>query len=154
MLKTRSLLGRSVLAVALTLGAAGCSVFAPHFERPELSVIGVELKDARLTQQHFRVRLRVVNPNDRELPVTEIRCTLELGGEPFGEGQSSGFTVPARGSAEFELLLTTDLASTLGKLLPRLKDSARPLDYRLTGRVETGLAFAHSIPFDQRGTLK
>jgi LEA14-like dessication related protein len=146
-------LRRALLALALI--AAGCALIAPHFERPELAVVSVELQDARLTQQHFRVRLRVANPNAQVLPVREIHCTVELGGEHFGEGQTTQpFTVPARGAAEFELRLTTDLASTLAKLLPRLNDSAHPLDYRLVGRVDTELAFMRSIPFDQRGTLK
>lgn len=147
----RVTLARLLPALAL----AGCSLFAPRFERPELAVTQVELQDARLTQQHFRVRLRVTNPNDRGLPVRAVHCRLELGGEYFGEGESSSaFTVAARGTTEFELLLTTDLASTLAKLLPRLKSTAQPLDYRLVGRVDTELAFARMIPFDQRGVLR
>ena len=139
--------------LALLVVAGGCGL--PHFERPELAVVAVELKDARLTEQHFRVRISVTNPNDRELPVREIYCTLELGGEPFGTGHSgAAFTVPARGSAEFEMLLTTDLAAAFLKLLPRLADKSRPLGYRLAGRVETDLAFLRSIPFDQNGVLK
>jgi hypothetical protein len=61
--------------------------------------------------------------------------------------------VPARGEAEFEMLMTTNLASTLWKVLPRLRDSSQPLEYQLVGKVSTDLAFLHSIPFDERGSL-
>ena len=98
--------------------------------------------------------MRVENPNDRELPVRGIDFTAQLGGEDFGAGSSaSAFAVPPHGEAEFEMLMTTNLATTLWKVLPRLKDAAHPLDYRLVGKVSSDLAFLHTIPFDERGTF-
>ncbi len=139
---------------ALTLGASGCALFAPSFERPTLSVVGVEVEQAQLLEQRFRVRIRVHNPNDRALPVRGLSFTIELGGENFGSGTSAeAFSVPPLGEAEFDTLVTTNLATTLFKILPRLKDSAHPLDYRLVGKVTTDLTFLRSIPFDQRGSL-
>ena len=143
-------------AATLLLGAllGACATLAPHFEHPELSVVGIELRDASLGEQHFRLRLRVQNPNDRALPVRGIDYALRLAGEEFGSGSSvSAFTVPARGEAEFELLLTTNLAATLWKVLPRLKDSSQPIEYRLVGTDSTDLAFLHTIPFDERGSF-
>jgi LEA14-like dessication related protein len=142
----------AALLAALVLG--GCAALAPHFEPPRLFLVHVEVKDATLGEQHFRVRMRVENPNDRELPVRGIDYTIRLGGEDFGAGSSvSAFTVPAHGEAEFELLMTTNLATTLWKVLPRLRDSSQPLEYRLVGKVSTGLAFLHTIPFDERGSF-
>jgi LEA14-like dessication related protein len=148
---TAPLRAAAVLAAA---GLGGCAALAPHFEHPRLYLVGVEIKDATLGEQHFRVRMRVQNPNDRELPVRGIDYTLSVGGEDFGAGTSvSAFTVPPHGEAEFEILMTTNLATTLWKVLPRLKDSSQPLDYRLVGKVSTDLAFLHSIPFDERGSF-
>jgi LEA14-like dessication related protein len=145
----------ALVAVLCALAVvAGCATLAPHFEHPRLYLVGVEVKDATLAEQHFRVRMRVQNPNDRALPVRGIDFTLRLGGEDFGTGSSaSAFTVPAQGEAEFEMMMTTNLATTLWKVLPRLKDSTQPLDYRLVGKVSTDLAFLHTIPFDERGTF-
>ena len=141
-------------ASAALLALCGCAALAPHFEHPRLFLLGVELKDASLGEQHFRLRIRVQNPNDRALPVRAIDYTLRLGGEDFGAGGSVGaFTVPPHGEAEFEMLMTTNLAATLWKVLPRLKDSSQPLDYELVGKVSTELAFLHSIPFDEHGTF-
>ncbi len=133
---------------------AGCAALAPHFEHPRLFLIGVEVKDATLGEQHFRVRMRVQNPNDRALPVRGIDYTIRLGDEDFGAGSTvSEFVVPARGEADFEMLVTTNLAATLWKVLPRLKDSSQRLEYRLLGKVRTDLAFLHTIPFDERGSF-
>ena len=144
--------------VAVLAGAsllAACSLVAPHFDRPQLSLVGVELRDAQLVEQRFIVRLRVQNPNDRALPVRAIDCTMELAGEHFGTGTSAAaFTVPARGEALFDMIVTTNLAASLPRLLPRLKDASEPLAYRLVGTVSTDMAFLRSIPFDQGGQLR
>ena len=141
------------LAGAALLGA--CGLGGPRLERPQLSLVGVELKDAQLMEQRFVVRLRVQNPNGRALPIRGIDCTMELAGERFGQGTSAAaFTVPGHGEAVFDLLVTTNLAASLPRLLPRLKDGREPLDYRLAGTVSTDFALLRSMPFDQRGQLR
>jgi len=147
-------------AVALAAGLValgllgGCAALAPHFEHPRLFLLAIEVRDATLAEQHLRVRMRVENPNDQALPVRGIDYTLQVGGEDFGAGSSvSAFTVPPHGEAEFEMMMTTNLAATLWKVLPRLKDSSQPIDYRLVGKVSTDLAFLRTVPFDQRGVF-
>jgi LEA14-like dessication related protein len=152
---------RRVRRVAAWLAALGalallgaCAALAPHLEHPRLYLVSVEIRDATLAEQHFRVRMRVENPNDFALPIRGVDYTLRLGDEDFGSGESvSAFTVPPHGEAEFEMLMTTNLAATLWKVLPRLKDSSQPIEYRLVGKVRSDLAFLRSIPFDERGSF-
>ena len=142
------------LAVPALLALAACAGLAPHYERPELSVVKVELESAQLLTQRFRVRVRVVNPNDRALPVEAIHFTIELDGERLGVGQTAQpFTIPPRGEGDFDALVDTDLATALVKVLPKLRDGAPPVAYRLAGEVTTGLAFLRTLPFDQRGSF-
>jgi LEA14-like dessication related protein len=132
--------------------ASGCAALAPKLEKPTLEVIGVEVVDAQFSQQRFNVKMRVKNPNDRALPIRGLHYTMQLAGEDFGEGQSAkAFTVPALGEAEFDVGVTTNLAASLLKILPKLDRNAGNLDYRLRGTVETDLMFLRSIPFDQKG---
>jgi LEA14-like dessication related protein len=145
--------GGGALLGALLLG--GCAALAPHFEHPHLTVASIEVKEASLTEQHLRVRMRVLNPNAAALPIEGISYTIEVGGEELGRGVTAdAFTVPAHGEAEFEMLMTTNLAVAFFRLLPRLKDSSQPLDYHLVGKVNTSMTFLRSIPFDERGTLR
>jgi LEA14-like dessication related protein len=145
-------------AAAALLGLVllgGCAGLAPKFERPRLSVGGVEMKDASLTEQHVRVKLRVYNPNTVSLPIEGITYTVEVAGEELGRGVTAdAFTVPAHGEAEFEVLMTTNLAPILFRVMPQLKESGRPIEYHLVGRVNTSLMFLRSIPFDERGTFQ
>jgi LEA14-like dessication related protein len=139
-------------AGTVLLGA--CALVAPPLQKPQLSLVSVELEEAQLVEQRFVVRLRVQNPNDRALPVRGIECAMELAGERFGNGTSAApFTVPARGAAVFDMIVATRLAG-LYRLLPQLVEPREPLAYRLVGTVSTDLAFLRSIPFDEAGQLR
>ncbi len=145
-------------AAAALLGTAlicGCAGLAPKFEHPRLSVAGIEMKDASLSEQHLRVRLRVYNPNTVALPIEGISYTVDVAGEELGRGVTAdSFTVPAHGEAEFEVLMTTNLAPVLFKVMPHLKETGYPIEYHLVGKVSTSLMFLRSIPFDERGTFQ
>jgi LEA14-like dessication related protein len=135
---------RALLLLVPVLALAGCSAFAPRLETPKLSIVSVELVKGELFEQRLRARMRVQNPNDRELAVKGITYTIELGGEELGRGLSgSSFIV--------------NLAGTLLKLAGRAEKEGRvpgALDYRIVGKVQLSSGLLRSVPFDQKGTLR
>lgn len=143
----------------VTLIAALLSACAsqPKLEAPNLSVIGIEMLDSSLFTQRLKVRVRVQNPNDRELPVKGVSAKLEIAGEEFANGVSANsFVVPAFGEAEFDLLVDASMARTLIRMVGKSKqDQPREsLDYRMSGKVSLSSGFVRSIPFDESGSLK
>lgn len=149
---------RLLLPVAVLLSLAGCSTLSPRLEAPKLSIVSVELVKGELFEQRIRARMRVQNPNDRELAVKGITYTIELGGEELGRGLSgSSFTVPRLGEAEFDMNVTANLAGTLLKLVGRAEQQGRApgaLDYRIVGKVQLASGLVRSVPFEQKGSLK
>ena len=153
---TLTLAARSLQVSAIAFFGAGllaaCS-FA-KFETPHLMVIKAEMVDSDILSQRFRVRLRAQNPNDRELPVRGITCNLELDGEQFGNGVSAEeFTIPAYGEAEFDMLLTTNLAGALMRFIGKKDRGETGLEYRLSGKINLAKGFMRSIPFSDTGQL-
>ena len=71
------------LAVVL-LAMVGCAGLSPRLETPKLSIVGVELLKGELFEQRLRARMRVQNPNDRELAVKGITNAPQyvLGDQP------------------------------------------------------------------------
>jgi LEA14-like dessication related protein len=101
--------------------------------------------------------MRVQNPNDRSIAVRGVSYTLHIGGEELGRGLSgSSFTVPALGEAEFDMLVTVNLAGTVMRLLERARSDGLPdsLSYRLRGEVKLSEGFVRTIPFDEKGAVK
>jgi LEA14-like dessication related protein len=120
----------SALCAALTCGCA----HTPPIEPPRVSIIGVHVVSGELWVQRLKVRLRLHNPNERDLPVTGLEYTVEIAGQELGSGSSAdSFVVPPHGDAEFDSSVTTNLAATALKLLSHVPRTLVP--YRLTGKV-------------------
>ena len=130
MIVTNFIRSRRVFAVgalAALLLSAGCAGFGSRLEPPQLSVVGVEIVRGDLFEQRFKARMRVQNPNDRSIAVRGVSYTLQIGGEELGRGLSgSSFTVPALGEAEFDMLVTVNLAGTVLRLLERARSDGLP----------------------------
>ena len=141
------------LMAVLLLG--GCAL-TPRLIPPTLTVVDVQLQGSDLWEQHLKVRMHVQNPNDRALPIKGLEYTLQVEGQQFASGESAAsFIVPARGEAEFDMNVTTNLAGTLLKLLARGSDTlSQSVAYRLTGKVSLSEGLLRSLPFDERGEFK
>jgi LEA14-like dessication related protein len=145
---------RRALRVA-ALGAlllAGCASF--KFESPKLSVVSMKMQSADIFSQRLMVRMRVMNPNDRELPVKGISYRIEVNDAQLAQGiADSPFVVPAMGEAEFDVQVTANLATALSQILGH-RGTADSIEYRLIGEVNLASGFLRRIPFDERGSFK
>ena len=144
------------LALVAVLGlVAGCAAFAPKLESPKLSLLGIQMLSTDMFAQKFRVRVKVENPNDLELPVRGLDYKIILMGDSFAEGVSGDrFVVPAKGEAEFDMLVTTNFVSSLGRLISRVGGGKlENLDYEIAGEVMLDKGFVKKIPFSHHGQV-
>ena len=147
----KRLLAGAVLCLAVCL--SGCSAMGTKLEVPQLTLVSVAMTSADIFNQQFLVRLNVENPNDRELPITGIDYKLFLEGDSFSEGVSNKpFTVPAKGDADFDMLVRTNFVAGAGRLLSRL-NGREQVQYVVEGKLLTGISMAKKIPFQQSGTV-
>jgi LEA14-like dessication related protein len=136
------------LLLALLLCVAACS---PKFERPNITVVSIEMQHGNLLQQDFQVRFHIQNPNDRALPVTGLHADLRIGGDRIASGVSNrAFVVPPQGDTEFDMTITANMAMALLKLTNQHTDS---IDYEVTGAASLDLAFLNNLPFHQNGSF-
>jgi LEA14-like dessication related protein len=141
---------RTLLLTLLASPLIACGALVPKLEQPKLAVVGVQVVKADLLQQQLRVRMRVDNPNDRELAVRGITYTVELGGDEFAHGDSDrNFTVPALGNLEFDVNVYANAAPLLLKYAA--SGGREPIDYRIAGKVQLAGGLIRSIPFAETG---
>ena len=145
---------RRGLVLATLICLSGCSALGPKIAVPELSIVQVAMTSADIFNQQFLVRLRVENPNDRELPVTKIDYELFLEGDAFAEGTSAKpFVVPALGETDFDMTVRTNFVSGAGRLISRLNGRTK-INYVLEGKVYADLGSVKKIPFQETGTVE
>jgi LEA14-like dessication related protein len=149
------MLPRLLKIIALTLALGACSWMAPKFTRPNVTVIGIELRGGNLLQQTFAVKLNIQNPNDRALPVRGLHADLNVGGQQIASGASDrAVIVPAWGESEFDMTINANIALALLKLADRANQHAESIDYDLTGEASIDLPFLRNLPFRQTGSFK
>lgn len=140
---------RAAVLAAMLLAGSGCAM--TRLQPPQLQVVEVGLIGASVLKQQLRLRMRVHNPNDVELPVRGISYEVQLAGETFASGESErDFVVPALGETEFSLDVTANAA---GALLRLLGERGNP-EYRVLGRVHLARGLLRSIPFEHKGELR
>jgi len=149
----RSLRLPFILACAVLLGA--CASLNSKLEAPQLELMGVQMLSTDMFAQRFKVRVKVINPNDLELPVRGLEYTILMMGDSFAEGMSDqAFVLPALGEAEFDMLVTTNFVSSFGRLLSRVQGGKlENIDYEITGKVMVDKGMVRKIPFNHRGTV-
>jgi LEA14-like dessication related protein len=146
------LVGGSAIAVAIGLGA--CSLMAPKFTRPNVTVISVQMRNGNLLTQNFAVKLNIQNPNDRALPVRGLHAELSIGGDQIATGVSDRAVVIAPyGESEFDVTVTANMALALLKLNDKINQHAESIAYEVTGAASIDLPFLTNLPFHQSGSF-
>lgn len=142
----------ALFAIAL-LGA--CSTLPSKLEAPQVNLVGIQMMSTDMFAQKFRVRVKVENPNDLELPVKGLEYQILLMGDSFAEGNSMDrFVLPANGEAEFDMVVTTNFVSSLGRLISRVGGGKlENLDYEISGDVLLEKGMVRKIPFAHRGQV-
>jgi len=138
--------------LALCLGA--CSLVAPKFNRPNISVVSVELRGGNLLQQNFAVKLNIQNPNDRTLPVSGVHVELTVGGDQIATGVSDrAVVIPANGDSDFDMTIKANVALALLKLANKMDQHSDAIDYDVSGAASVDLPFLRDLPFHQSGSF-
>jgi LEA14-like dessication related protein len=146
---------RMLFVVACAVLLSACSSLGSKLEAPSLELVGVQMLSTDMFAQRFKVRVKVTNPNDLELPVKGLEYTILMMGDSFAEGMANeSFLLPAMGEAEFDMLVTTNFVSSFGRLLSRVQGGKlENIDYEITGKIMVEKGMVRKIPINHRGTV-
>lgn len=120
---------------------------------PEVSLAGVTIEEFGLLEQRLGLELRVMNPNDADLPIDGVSFAVDVNGQKFAKGVSNkAVTVPRFGEAIVDVSAVTTLGTLLRQLGELAKDGRDTVRYRVHGQLYGG--GMNGVPFDTTRELK
>jgi len=144
---------KPILLVFLTacLALGGCAGL--FLKTPSVTLADVKIIEAGLLEQRFVFKLRVLNPNDREIDMTGLSFVVEINGKPFAKGvNNKPLTVPRLEERVLEVTAVSNLYGILAQVRELISGESKGLSYRIKGRLFTD-SFGE-IPFDEGGKLE
>lgn len=129
--------GLGILLAFVCVMVGACAHLGTGIEPPKVRVDSLQLLEPRGLSQRFSVGLRVINPNDRVLPVKGLSYTLALNGIELIEGVTNKVpTLEPFSETLVEVEAATDLVAAL-RLLNNLTRSGaeQNITYALTAKV-------------------
>lgn len=118
---------------------------------PRITVQNV-LALSSATPQRFRVTLRIDNVNTEPLAIRRLDFKLRLADEGIVDGATTApLTIAALDSQQLTLELSSDIISSLSRLLAFVQGPANTLPYEIYGRVT--LSRMKELPFSVSGQV-
>ena len=147
----------STLSCILMAGMlfAGCATVPPGIEAPKISIANIEPKDVALFEQRFDVRLRIQNPNEKELAMNGMRFEFDLNEKEFANGMTGEkVAIPRFGSQVVNVEVITGITSFLRQFQGLNKTgSGGKMTYRIKGTAFVESPGTFKLPFDEKGEI-
>lgn len=126
---------------------------------PRIQVADIQPGEIKALEAHFRVTLRVINPNETPLNIKGLSCDLEINGRRIASGVSSDAKViPAYETDTMEISVYSSMVNMVGAVIGMLKQSqqtgggAEKIDYGISGKLKVA-GFTAAVPFSTKGQL-
>ncbi len=126
-----------LFAAVILLGIGGCAALPDPLN---VSVAGVESLPGEGLELRMLVKLRVQNPNDREIAYTGTAVRLDVLGKAFASGVSGeGGTLPRFGETVVAVPVTVSVLRMVRQVMGMV--DGKPIDtvtYSMSGKLQTG----------------
>jgi LEA14-like dessication related protein len=146
------MLNRFVLMLCWLAAVSGCAGLPGRMQPLNVTLADVRPLQMGLLEQEYAMRIRVQNPNQREIPLQGVSFVVELNGKTFAKGVSRQTgSVPAFGDVVLDVTAISSLGDILEQVNAMRQGAPDWITYRLQGRLAHGSG--SSVPFDSSGTL-
>lgn len=122
----------ALLVLVLVLGA--CVTTSEKYDPPKVDLVGLEPLQSADGKPRFNVKLRVVNPNDRDITIKGAYYEISVEGHELFTGASDGSrTIPAYGENTVTLEAAPSLFGAIGlfKSLLSSGEQMQSINYKL-----------------------
>lgn len=143
----------SFLGILVILAMSGCAIMPGQTTPPRVDLVGLQVISLDMFEQRYRVRLRIQNPNDINLPLNGLDFSIDLNGHRFANGVSGEeINIPRYGEA----VLNVDVSSNVFRVFEQLRaigsGKAERFSYRISGNISVANRY-FKLPFEGEGEV-
>ena len=153
MTRDQGLITRTVILLWCTVLLTACSFFGGYQETPRVSLVSIQPIEMGLLEQRYGLQLRIMNPNDDEIPVKGLSYSIEINGHEFAYGVSrQPVSIPAFSEALLDVEVVSNLLNVMQQFQEMNSENSDSLSYRLRGKISLKNSLA-KLPFNVEGQL-
>ena len=137
----------------LVIWMAGCAGPAYYRDAVRVTVSDIEVIEASMLEQLYRITLRVQNRNDEAIEIRGGSFDLAINGSDFGSGVTDQhLSVPAFSDAKLEVRMVSTVFGMLRLIRGLQARDGEPLAYEISGRFSVGGQFG-GLHFHEAGEV-
>lgn len=151
---------RRIVGLTLTAGLTGlvaaCGLLPPPgLKSPQVKIGEVSIRRITSSEIGLLVTLDTVNPNDLEIPLSNLRVDLDLLGRPFGEGRAvePNLLLPPKSERPIPIEFTVRTARIVEAMRDLRLGSDSTFPYVLRGSANWGTS-PLPLRFERTGELE
>jgi len=153
MKKSRVLITKTILLLYCTVILTACSLFGGYQETPRVSLVSIQPIEMGLLEQRYGLQLRILNPNDNEIPIKGLSYSIEINGHEFAYGVSrQPVTIPPFSEALLDVEVVSNLLNVPQQFQEMSGENSNSLKYRLKGKISLAKSLG-KLPFNVEGEL-
>lgn len=132
----------------------GCAYVSPNYEHPNVELTSVNMLPPTGFEQNFEVGLKLINPNNFELPLNGISYRINLLGETLAQGVTSDIpTVPAYGESRFTVSVSTSLIGGLQVIKALMNTQGQDVTYQLEAKLDVAIPLVPNMTVTHEGVI-
>jgi LEA14-like dessication related protein len=124
------------------------------YEEPTVELISFKALPLNGLEQNFEVGLKLINPNNFELPFNGISYQLSVAGKSLAQGVAADIpTAKAYGESRFVVPVSTSLIGGFRVLKALIDNQGQDISYQLRAKIDIDIPFVPKLTVIQNGVI-
>lgn len=140
--------------VAVLFVLSGCAAINLDYEEPSIELVSFKVLPANGFEQNFEIGLKLINPNNFELPFNGISYQLSVAGEALAHGVAANIpTAGAYGESRFVVPVSTNLMGGIRVIRALMYDQGQDISYQLKAKLDIDIPFVPKLTVIREGII-
>jgi LEA14-like dessication related protein len=124
------------------------------YEEPSVELVSFKALPANGFEQNFEIGLKLINPNNFELPFNGISYQLSVAGEALAQGVAANIpTAAAYGESRFVVPVSTNLLGGFKVIKALMNNQGQDISYQLKAKLDIAIPLVPKLTVIQDGII-